>query len=90
MITATDYPFTREKIMQDSCYTIEVRGLWKVKGDFMGGPFVNLSILNEKTNKIVCVDGYVYAPSQNKRLIMRQVEAVLKTISFIDEEKTKK
>lgn len=87
MITATDYPFVTKKIEQDSCYTMEVRGLWKVQGDFMGGPFVNLSILNEKTNKIVCIDGYVYAPSDNKRIIMRQVEAVIKTISFIDDDK---
>ncbi|MGB5990446.1 MAG: DUF4837 family protein [Marinifilaceae bacterium] len=89
MTTARSMDFVSRKIEQDSCYTIETRGLWELKGDFMGGPFVNLTILNQKTNKIVCIDGYVYAPSEHKRLMTRQVEAVIKSIKFIESEKVK-
>lgn len=87
MTTAsTDY-CTIRKVAVDSCYAVEVRGLWKVDGDYMGGPFVSLSILDEKRQKVVCVDGYVYSPNEDKRNMLRKVEAVMNTLSFI---KTKK
>lgn len=66
-------------------YTAELRGLWKVKGDFMGGPFVSISQLDEKTNRIVTVEGYVYAPKYNKRKYIRQLEAILYTMKFSTE-----
>jgi hypothetical protein len=36
--------------MKDKYYA-ELRGLWKVENDFMGGPFVSLSTLDEKTKQ---------------------------------------
>lgn len=87
MTSARTMDFVSRKIEQDSCYAIETRGLWEVKGDYMGGPFINLTILNQKTNKVVCIDGYVYAPTEHKRLMVRQVEAVIKSLEFIESKK---
>lgn len=87
MTSARTMDFVSHKIEQDSCYAIETRGLWEVKGDYMGGPFINLTILNQKTNKVVCIDGYVYAPTEHKRLMVRQVEAVIKSLEFIETQK---
>jgi len=61
---------------------IELRGLWRVEGDFMGGPFVSFTLLNEKTNKIIQVDGFVYAPQYDKRNYVRQLEAILNSIKL--------
>jgi len=83
MTTASIDFCTVRKVTVDSCYAIETRGLWKVSGDFMGGPFVSLSILDEKNQKIVCIDGYVYAPNEDKRNMLRNVEAVMNTMSFL-------
>lgn len=69
-----------------SKYTAELRGLWKVEGDFMGGPFVSVSQLDEKTNRIYTIDGYVYAPRYNKRKYIRQLEAILYSLKFVDNE----
>ncbi len=63
-------------------YTAELRGLWKVEGDFMGGPFVSISQLDKKNNRIVTIEGYVYAPKYNKRNYIRQLEAILYSIEF--------
>lgn len=63
-------------------YTAELRGLWKVHGDFMGGPFLSVSQLDEQTNRVVTVEGYVYAPKYNKREYIRQLEAILFSIKF--------
>ncbi len=65
-------------------YFAELRGLWKVEGDYMGGPFVSLSLVDKKHNRIVTADGYVYAPKYDKRNYMRQVEAILYSINIDD------
>ena len=79
------FPTFRSFNLKDK-YTAELRGLWKVEGDFMGGPFVSVSQLDEKTNRIYTVDGYVYAPKYNKREYVRQLEAILYSLRFVDKE----
>lgn len=70
-----------EFLMKDKYYA-ELRGLWKVENDFMGGPFVSLSTLDEKRNRVITVEGYVYAPNTSKRNLLRQVEAILYTLEI--------
>lgn len=65
-------------------YTAELRGLWETRGDFMGGPFVSLTQYDESRGRIVTVDGYVYAGKKDKRNYMRQVEAIMQTIKFVE------
>lgn len=60
-------------------YCVETRGLWYVENDFMGGPFVNYSFVDKTTNKVISLDGYVYAPRDNKRDMLRSIEAILRT-----------
>jgi hypothetical protein len=63
----------------------ETRGLWEVRKDFMGGPFINYTIVDKKNNKVITLDGYVYAPNADKTNIIRQIQAIL--LSFDFEEK---
>ncbi len=61
-------------------YAVIIKGLWKItgaKGVFMGGPFVEITVVDEKRNRLITVDGYVYGGRKKKRELMRQVEAVL-------------
>jgi len=60
--------------------SFETRGLWEVKGDFMGGPYLNYTLLDKAKNRMVTVEGFTYAPSINKRDYMFELEAILKTI----------
>lgn len=55
----------------------EMRGLWEAYNDFMGGPYVSHSFVNPKTNEIVVLDAFVYAPKYPKRNYLRQVESIL-------------
>lgn len=50
------------------------RGLWEMKGDAMGGPYV-MRIQGDVT-----VIGFVYAPEKKKKILIKQLEAVLSTI----------
>lgn len=68
-----------QRIDFNGSFAVETRGLWEIKGDFMGGPFINYSLVNEAGNKIVALDAYVYAPNERKRDLVRQLEAILYT-----------
>lgn len=50
------------------------RGLWEMKGDAMGGPYVMT-----QTGDVVVL-GFVYAPEMKKKNLIKQIEAVLTTI----------
>ncbi len=57
-------------------------GLWEMKGNFFGGPFYELTILHPNKQEIVYVYGYVFAPQFNKREYLREVKAVMHSITF--------
>jgi hypothetical protein len=82
MTTETMVPLLFNTFKMNGNYAAELRGQWKLENDFMGGPFVNLSILDVLQNRVVTLDGFVYAPSKDKRNFLRQVEAMLHSIKF--------
>lgn len=65
-------------------FAVETRALWDVKNDFMGGPFLNYSIIDEKRNRIITIDAYVYAPNRSKKELMKQLEAIAYTLKLVD------
>jgi hypothetical protein len=73
--------------MKNGVYVREMRGLWEVKTDFMGGPFISWTMVDEKRNRVVTAFGFVYAPKIGKRNPIRKVESLLKTIEFPDQVK---
>ena len=62
---------------------IEVRGLWRTVGDFMGGPFITYVFKHPKEDKLIALEGYVYYPNQDKRDLMLQLEGILHSIKFV-------
>lgn len=63
---------------------IETRGFWFVKGDFMGGPFINYLTFDDQNQKYIGVDMYLYSPSPRypKRNYIRQLEAIIKSVQL--------
>ena len=57
-----------------------MRGLWRVQGDMMGGPFVSHTRLDEQNNRVIVTEGFVYAPETEKRNFIRRIEAALYTL----------
>ncbi|MFP4692050.1 MAG: DUF4837 family protein [Bacteroidales bacterium] len=70
-------------------FAMEMRGLWRVEGDFMGGPFVTYTFVDEENSRLLMVDGWVFAPKYEKRDYMRQVEAIIWSARFADPEEDK-
>ena len=60
----------------------DTRGIWDVKNDFMGGAFINYAIVDKKNNRVICLDGFVYAPNQDKRDYIFELEAIFKTLKI--------
>jgi len=58
-------------------YAVKTTGIWVVENDFMGGPFVSYTFSHEATSKIVTLMAYVYKPNENKRDLLKQVEAII-------------
>lgn len=84
MSTDHEYVLPKAKVVTDfvTNYAVEVRGLWKVIGDFMGGPFLSVTFVDPRTNKIVTIMGYVYYPNKNKRDMLLQMKAIIYSTTF--------
>ncbi len=64
-------------------YALETRGLWHMENYFMGGPFLNYITYDKRKNRIIMVDGFVFAPRFDKREYMLQIEAMLKSLKML-------
>ena len=73
----------------DSMYMVipvlSERGLWEMKGDAMGGPYVMHRIHRQtsqtaKPGYSLYIIGFVYAPEMKKKILIKQLEAAISTI----------
>ena len=73
----------------DSMYLVipvlSERGLWEMKGDAMGGPYVMHRIHRQtsqtaKPGYSLYIIGFVYAPEMKKKILIKQLEAAISTI----------
>ena len=67
-------------------YAMEARGLWYMENDCMGGPFVSHSRVDTETNRVIVVEGFVYAPEKMKRGLIRRLEGSLYTLQLPEEQ----
>ncbi len=58
-------------------YALSFRGLWRLEKMVMGGPFVGLAFVDEATQRFYYLEGFTYAPGQDKREAISELEAVL-------------
>ncbi len=71
---------TYEELSFDGMFSSQIKGLWEMQNDYMGGPFFSMTVYDEPRQRIVTVEGYAYAPYFDKREYIREVEAVIKTM----------
>jgi hypothetical protein len=82
MTTETEVPLNFNILKFNDNYASEMRGLWRVENDFMGGPFISLSVLDASRRRVITVEGNVYAPKNEKRNYLRQLEAMIYSMEF--------
>lgn len=75
-------PFFYTTIL-DGKPAFEMRATWDVKDAFMAGPFVTYVIRDDENNRYLIAEGFTFAPSVNKRDYMFELEAIIKSIRFL-------
>lgn len=75
----TEYLFPPDTLVADFSgnYALQLRGLWRVENDFMGGPFIHTTGLDQKRTRLVSMEGFVYFPKEKKRELLRELEAII-------------
>ncbi len=87
MATETEFvpPMVRTVKDYPAGYTVEMRGMWRVENDFMGGPFVSYTFADSRTGNLVTVEGYYYEPNQKKRNMLLQLESIAYSLKFVEQ-----
>lgn len=84
MTTEHNFPILYKKTDINNTNVVELRGLWKVHGDMMGGPFILHAHHDIKNNRVVVTEGFIYAPEKaDKRNKIRQLEALMYTCKLL-------
>jgi hypothetical protein len=78
------YPIYQSEIILDGKPTYETKGTWRLKDSFMFGAFVNYLIIDSKHNRIIFLEGFCYIPSKEQRDYMHELEAIIKSVQFVD------
>lgn len=60
------------------------KGTWEVANDYMAGPFVNYMIQDTLKNRILVVEGFVFAPTASKRDYMFELNTIINTLKQVD------
>ena len=68
--------------IESAKYAVESRGLWRLFGDFMGGPFVSYTLLSPDGTQLVDITGFVYCPRFDKRDYLMQVDGICRSIKW--------
>jgi len=50
----------------------------------MAGPFLTYAIRDDKNDRYVILEGFVFKPSSSKRNQMFEIEAILRSATFIN------
>lgn len=82
MITDKMVPVMLEATQVDSSYAVQLKGLWRTEGDFMGGPFSMYVIHDKSKEELIFIDAFVYAPKFNKREYMKELDARIHSLRF--------
>ena len=78
---------TERRVVQSRLVSIdgqtvqEVRGLWAMTNEAMGGPFVSLVQVDSLRSRLLITVGFVFAPDKKKRDMVRRLEAALRTLT---------
>lgn len=75
------YPILSEEVNYNDAYSVQLSGLWRMEGIFMGGSFFNYTVVSADQTKLIGAYGFVYAPKFNHREYLRELKALSYTLS---------
>lgn len=82
MITEEAYAPYLFETKVDGKFAYLTKGTWEVENAFMAGPFINYAVRDEKNNRYVVLEGFVFKPSSQKRDNVFELEAILRSANI--------
>ena len=77
----TDYdrPMEQRFFTRNDMEVFEIRGLWRMENDLMGGPFVNYTMYDAENKRLYLMEYGQFAPRWDQRRFIYQFEAMART-----------
>lgn len=72
-------PVKTDTLRVDGHRAFETLGTWYMTNDAMGGPFANLTVYDDETDRLFMLEFGQFAPKYQKRRFVRQFRAMLRT-----------
>ncbi len=82
MSTDNQFPYFLTNTSFQGQFAREYYGYWTLVNGFMGGPYYSVTTLDTKRNRVVTLEGFAYAPDQNKTKYIRELQGILFGIQF--------
>ena len=80
MALEKEYPPHINTLTSINFPAIEIRGLWKMRNAFMGGPFIAHFIQDTIGFRTLVVEGFLFDPGKKKRNKIESIQAILGTL----------
>lgn len=88
MLTETEhFDVFRKELNYNGHYAVQINGLWKTNKYYMGGPFVGLAMVDNSSNRLYYIEGFLYSPGKEQRDLMRELETAIKTFKVPQKKK---
>jgi len=78
-VVLVDSFYTTTEVNFNNRYALYTQGLWDLNVKGMGGPFVNYTFYDEKSQRLYMLDGSIFAPKYYKRNLIQQVDVILQS-----------
>jgi len=82
MATDTQFQFHLETFKFKDHFAKAYDGYWTMQNDFMGGPYYAMTVLDEEKQRLITIEGFVYAPKHDKTEYMRSLIGIIHGVSF--------
>lgn len=82
MSTDNQFPYFLQTVEFNGKFAREYNALWTMANDFMGGPYYSVTVHDEKNKRLVTLEGFVYAPNEEKTRCLRELQGILYGVRF--------
>lgn len=82
VVNEDDLPIYEYTSEIDETYSKELRGVWEMTEAFRGGPFTANLMNTEDGKDLILTFSYVYAPGEDKRDLVQQLDYMIKQIEL--------
>ncbi len=82
MITEEAYTPSLYKTIVDNKPAYQTVSTWEVKNAYMAGPFINFAIEDKVNERYLVVEGFVFAPSVEKRDYIFELESIIRSLKI--------